>query len=377
MGGAVFNHQGTVRISNSTLAANSAEGGSTWRGGTAGQGLGGAIFNLNGEVDVSFATVAGNSAPDGGAGIYNLGYMGVDTGAGGHAYIATADIDSSIVHDAASQDVASNAPTTVANGAGNTAPSRVDFGGSDIVQSVAAVGTGTTTGAPMAADPQLSPLAANGGDTFTMAIGGASPAFNAAGATCAPATDQRATPRPQFGACDVGAFELGTSSTISVLRSGSGAGSVTSDPVGIDCGATCSADYPSGQSVALTATPEPGSVFDHWDGACTGVEATCTVMADDLNVTAVFADVTPPDTKVTKTVVNDKRRTATFRFASTEPGSTFTCKLDGHPARPCTSPRTYANLKVGRHRLKVTAADGAGNADPTPASKRWRIRPRR
>lgn len=62
------------------------------------------------------------------------------------------------------------------------------------------------TGDPVFRDPQLAPLADNGGPTRTMAIGLSSPALNA-GSNC-PATDQRGVSRPQAGGCDLGAFEL-------------------------------------------------------------------------------------------------------------------------------------------------------------------------
>lgn len=59
---------------------------------------------------------------------------------------------------------------------------------------------------PQFRNPQLQPLADNGGPTRTMAITLASPAFEA-GIGC-PSIDQRGTPRPQGSACDLGAFEL-------------------------------------------------------------------------------------------------------------------------------------------------------------------------
>jgi hypothetical protein len=55
------------------------------------------------------------------------------------------------------------------------------------------------------ADPQLLPLARNGGPNMTHAIPFTSPAFNA-GAACAQTTDQRYVPRD--AKCDVGAFEF-------------------------------------------------------------------------------------------------------------------------------------------------------------------------
>jgi hypothetical protein len=76
---------------------------------------------------------------------------------------------------------------------------------------------------------------------------------------------------------------------LSVTRAGSGSGSVTSGPAGIDCGATCTAPFVYGTSVTLTANPAPESAFDGWSGAgCTGT-GTCTVdMTQARSVQAMF-----------------------------------------------------------------------------------------
>jgi hypothetical protein len=58
-----------------------------------------------------------------------------------------------------------------------------------------------------ATDPQLGPLAANGGPTLTHALAAGSPALDAAAAATCPATDQRGVARPQGGGCDSGAYE--------------------------------------------------------------------------------------------------------------------------------------------------------------------------
>jgi hypothetical protein len=69
-----------------------------------------------------------------------------------------------------------------------------------------------------------------------------------------------------------------------------------------------------------------------------------------------------------------RKRKAKFRFASTESGSTFLCKLDRKPYRPCRSPATFT-VRPGRHRFRVKAVDAAGNVDATPASFRWKVLP--
>lgn len=66
---------------------------------------------------------------------------------------------------------------------------------------------------------------------------------------------------------------------------------------------------------------------------------------------------------------------ATFRFKSNEAGSSFQCKLDRKPWSGCRSPKTYRNLKPGKHTFKVRARDGAGNTDPSPAKRSWRVLP--
>ena len=83
--------------------------------------------------------------------------------------------------------------------------------------------------------------------------------------------------------------------TLSVARSGTGAGTVTSSSGGISCGATCSATFTSGAVVTLTATPATGSTFSGWSGACTGTASTCSVtMSAAHSATATFAVIPDP-----------------------------------------------------------------------------------
>ncbi|MBK7661803.1 MAG: hypothetical protein IPJ28_23000 [Betaproteobacteria bacterium] len=76
-----------------------------------------------------------------------------------------------------------------------------------------------------------------------------------------------------FSAAPAGTFAL------TVTKSGGGTGLVASSAPGIDCGATCSANFNSGISVALAAVPFSGSYLKRWSGACTGTGA-CNVTMD-------------------------------------------------------------------------------------------------
>jgi hypothetical protein len=59
--------------------------------------------------------------------------------------------------------------------------------------------------------------------------------------------------------------------TVSVQKLGTGKGTVTSSPGGIDCGEDCSEKYVNKTRLTLIATPEPGSAFDYWSGGgCSG-----------------------------------------------------------------------------------------------------------
>ena len=87
-------------------------------------------------------------------------------------------------------------------------------------------------------------------------------------------------------------FILNTSLSylLSVSKSGSGSGTVTSDDGHINCGATCSYSYLGGTSVTLTAKPVQGSALAGWNG-CDQVQGyVCVVtMNSARNVTATFS----------------------------------------------------------------------------------------
>jgi lysozyme len=82
--------------------------------------------------------------------------------------------------------------------------------------------------------------------------------------------------------CDVTALGAKTASAVfgfpvELERQGSGAGTVTSSPSGLSCGATCTATFAAGSTIDLTATPDSASAFTGWSGGCAGLAHTCAV----------------------------------------------------------------------------------------------------
>jgi hypothetical protein len=84
-------------------------------------------------------------------------------------------------------------------------------------------------------------------------------------------------------------FTLISSTTykLSVIKNGTGDGTVSSNPAGTT--------FPAGTGVTLYAAPDPNSVFSGWSGACSGTTATCQVtMNSNLSVNASFFVVLNP-----------------------------------------------------------------------------------
>jgi hypothetical protein len=83
--------------------------------------------------------------------------------------------------------------------------------------------------------------------------------------------------------------------TLTVTKSGIGAGTVTSSPAGVSCGTDCSGDFPVNTTVTLTAAPAFLSFFTGWTGCDTVNGSTCTVvMTTGKTVTASFLGIPLP-----------------------------------------------------------------------------------
>ena len=91
---------------------------------------------------------------------------------------------------------------------------------------------------------------------------------------------------------------------LTVYKQGTGSGTVTSTPAGIDCGTTCQASFATGTAVTLIATADPTSTFTGWSGDCTGT-GTCQITMDrDRWVSPTFAPIVPNQTPTPRFTVS-------------------------------------------------------------------------
>jgi hypothetical protein len=193
MGGAVFNHQGSLTVINSTISANSAIGGTSISG-YPGYGVAGGIFNLNGAVTITNSTLDANTA----GAVYDLGY---DLATARSATITL--VNSILANTPAGSDL------TVVAVSGGLANATVTATAPNIVMKYTVSG-GTMTGSPSTNDPALGPLQYNGGPGMaTMTPAPTSPAVQTGQLAGCPPTDERGFGRQRTGGCDQGAVEVG------------------------------------------------------------------------------------------------------------------------------------------------------------------------
>jgi Tol biopolymer transport system component len=86
-----------------------------------------------------------------------------------------------------------------------------------------------------------------------------------------------------------------------------------------------------------------------------------------------------PRTRITFAPASKTRsRNPVFRFVDTtgQAGTSFRCKLDRKPWRACASPLRLKRLGRGRHVLAIEAVNGAGEVEPAPVKRSFKVVPR-
>jgi hypothetical protein len=172
---------------------------------------------------------------------------------------------------------------------------------------------------------------------------------------------------------------------LSVTLAGTGSGTVSSTPAGINCPGTCSTNFNSGTSVMLNPTAASGSSFAGWSGACTGTGSCSVTMSAAKSVTATFTllggsplvTLSPASltfsgqllgtTSVAKTVKLTNSGTGALTItsltASGDFGGTHTCPLSPSTLAPnasCSMNLTFTPSAPGSIPGEITIADNAG-----------------
>ncbi|HYD40014.1 MAG TPA: hypothetical protein VEB43_04235, partial [Anaeromyxobacter sp.] len=137
--------------------------------------------------------------------------------------------------------------------------------------------------------------------------------------------------------------------TLTVQKAGQGLGAVSGGA--ISCGAACSASLESGTVVTLTASPEVGSAFAGWSGACAGTGACTVTMTAARTVTATFNPIIAEN--YTLTVVKTGSGSGTVTGAGISCGATCTAS---YPAG--ASVTLTATPAAGSALVRWTCASG-------------------
>jgi hypothetical protein len=171
--GAVYLGFGTLTINNSTISGNGSVNYTNYAG---------AIYAYDANVYLKNSTIADN--------VINTTDPGFS---GGGLYInnSTLSISNTILANNTKEDCHTEGGLTIIENINN------------LVEVSSGCGTPSLT-----ADPNLGPLADNGGSTWTRALLPGSPAIEAGDNASCLSTDQRAIVRPQGSYCDIGAYEL-------------------------------------------------------------------------------------------------------------------------------------------------------------------------
>lgn len=178
-------------------------------------------------------------------------------------------------------------------------PSGVEFGAVDPSLSANFKAFGTYTHPPQTKDittqvtwqsdiPQVAQVSSAGvvSPNLNCGTAGVFATFNDGGNLVVSNTANITVDGPASLGCPTG----GALNTLTVTTSGGGSGTVTSSPSGINCGTTCAAQFATGTTVTLTATPISPSTFGSWTNCDSpGGTNPCTVsLTADRSVTVTF-----------------------------------------------------------------------------------------
>ena len=153
---------------------------------------------------------------------------------------------------------------------------------------------------------------------------------------------------------------------LTVTRSGTGTGTVTSNPAGISCGGDCSQSYAAGTVVTLSAAAAAGSSFAGWSGDPDCADGIVT-LDDDTACNAAFTLAPVNQTITFGTLANKTLLQSPVTVSATASSRlpvTFSVTTPAVCSSGGTNGATIALLAAGTCTVR---ADQAGNASYNPA----------
>jgi len=161
---------------------------------------------------------------------------------------------------------------------------------------------------------------------------------------------------------------------LSVVPSGNGSGTVTSNPSGINCGATCNSSFVSGTQITLTAAARGNSTFAGWSGGGCGGTGKCQVTLDAATVvTATFVQNSVTNIVLAAAVLPASRSvevgataTAFATIVNAGPGNAAACGIAPQTSVPVTflyqTTNPTTNVLDGIANTPVDIAQGASQS---------------
>jgi hypothetical protein len=119
-------------------------------------------------------------------------------------------------------------------------------------------------------------------------------------------------------------YQEGTTKQLTITKTGTGNGTVTSNPAGINCGTDCTEKYTTGTTVSLIATPINGSTFNGFSGDADCTDKSVTMNADKTCI----ATFTSKPIAVTNPASNITQTSATLNGNVISTGATATTSFD-------------------------------------------------
>jgi len=163
---------------------------------------------------------------------------------------------------------------------------------------------------------------------------------------------------------------------LSISKQGSGTGTVTSAPGGINCGTACAGLFPAngrdgcanpcGQ-ISLTEQPRSGSRFAGWSGGgCSGTSSTCLVTITAATVVRPMFELNATPTPSARPTAVPTQTPVPATTPAPTPTATPAAAASGSPVPAATPTGSVAQVSPSPTTEPSTTPTSSGGADNTP-----------